>query len=133
MREFLERLKDLYEIVIFTASQQPYADALLDILDPEGVLFHHRLFRTSCTFTQGYYAKNLGRLGRPIEQTVIVDNSPQSFLLHVENGIPITSWFGDVDDTELLKLRAFLQEMHLEAGEDVRNFLRKKFEWIPSQ
>lgn len=39
-------------------------------------------------------------------------------------------WFGDLDDTELLKLRAFLQEMHAEAGEDVRDFLRRKFEWI---
>jgi len=29
MREFLESLKDLSEIVIFTASQQPYADTLL--------------------------------------------------------------------------------------------------------
>jgi Dullard-like phosphatase family protein len=130
MKEFLESLKDLYEIVIFTASQQPYADALLDILDPKGVLFHHRLFRTSCTFTQGYYVKNLARLGRPIDQTVIVDNSPQSFMLHVENGIPITSWFGDLDDRELLKLRTFLQEMHCQSVKDVRDFLRKKFEWI---
>jgi TFIIF-interacting CTD phosphatase-like protein len=32
-------------VVVFTASQQVYADKLLDLIDTEGTLVHHRLFR----------------------------------------------------------------------------------------
>ena len=126
---FLEHAKSKFEIVIFTASQQPYADTLLDILDPKGEFFHHRLFRTACTFSNGFYVKNLSRLGRPIEHTVIIDNSPQAFLYHVENGIPIMSWFGDLEDRELLRLVGFLEELRAHDG-DSREFLRQHFEWL---
>ena len=36
--EFIELVKDDWEIVIFTASQKCYADAILDRLDRHGVL-----------------------------------------------------------------------------------------------
>jgi RNA polymerase II subunit A small phosphatase-like protein len=77
VEEFLERLGKLYEIVIFTASLAKYADPLLDLLDTHHVI-SHRLFRESCTCHEGNYVKDLKILGRPIERTIIVDNSPMS-------------------------------------------------------
>lgn len=35
--EFLQRLADHYELLIYTASLSKYADPLLDILDPKNV------------------------------------------------------------------------------------------------
>jgi CTD small phosphatase-like protein 2 len=38
---------EIFEVVVFTASHQSYADAVLDYLDPLNKLIHHRLYRDS--------------------------------------------------------------------------------------
>lgn len=47
---------DLYEVVVFTASLNKYADPVLDRLDP-GQTVAHRLFRESCFNHRGNYVK----------------------------------------------------------------------------
>lgn len=42
---FLKTLSKLYEIVIFTAASQDYADWILDVLDPTKTYIQHRLYR----------------------------------------------------------------------------------------
>lgn len=71
----------LYELVIYTASLSKYANPLLDWLDPNG-LCSHRLFREHCTFINGIFVKDLDRLDRDLKDTIIIDNSPPSYMLH---------------------------------------------------
>lgn len=110
--EFMRRVGEVFEVVIFTASLSKYADPVLDLLDRHRVI-HHRLFRESCLNYKGNYVKDLSQLGRDLRSTMIIDNSPASYILHPTNAIPITSWFSDPHDTELLDMVPFLVDLTL--------------------
>uniref|UniRef100_A0A023F553 protein-serine/threonine phosphatase n=1 Tax=Triatoma infestans TaxID=30076 RepID=A0A023F553_TRIIF len=108
--EFLQRMGELYECILFTASLAKYADPVADLLDRWGV-FRCRLFRESCVFHRGNYVKDLNRLGRDLQQVVIVDNSPASYIFHPDNAVPVASWFDDMTDTEMLDLIPFFETL----------------------
>ena len=128
--EFLKQVSKWYEVVIFTASVSRYGDPLLDTLD--GILkpnpvskngsrelynntgerhMHQRLFRESCYNYEGNYVKNLSQIGRPLEDIIILDNSPASYIFHPQHAVPISSWFSDVHDNELLDILPLLKDL----------------------
>ncbi|KAF9047257.1 HAD-like domain-containing protein [Panaeolus papilionaceus] len=117
---FLKKMGEIYEVVVFTASLSKYADPVLDKLDVHQVV-SHRLFRESCYNHKGNYVKDLSQLGRPIADTIILDNSPASYIFHPNNAVPVSSWFNDPHDTELTDLVPFLAD--LSGVEDVRGIL----------
>ncbi|KAF5322430.1 hypothetical protein D9619_001838 [Psilocybe cf. subviscida] len=107
---FLKEMGEIYEVVIFTASLSKYADPVLDKLDTHRVVAH-RLFRESCFNHKGNYVKDLSQLGRPIGDTIILDNSPASYIFHPHNAVPVSSWFNDPHDAELTDLVPFLADL----------------------
>ncbi|KAJ0828149.1 putative protein-serine/threonine phosphatase [Helianthus annuus] len=125
LRTFLEKVSEMFHIVIFTASQSIYAKKLLDILDPDGTIISRRAYRDSCIFADGSYTKDLTVLGVDLAKIVIIDNSPQVFRLQVNNGIPIKSWFDDPSDCALISLLPFLES--LVDAQDVRPIIAKRF------
>ncbi|KAJ6665491.1 hypothetical protein lerEdw1_003332, partial [Lerista edwardsae] len=123
--EFLRRMGELFECVLFTASLAKYADPVADLLDKWGA-FRARLFRESCVFHRGNYVKDLSRLGRDLTRIIIVDNSPASYVFHPDNAVgswtatkcgsgsdkvPVASWFDNMADTELLDLLPFFERL----------------------
>lgn len=135
--QFMKRVGELYEVVVFTASvskvntnsefldneemlansEQQYGDPLLDQLDIHKVV-HHRLFRESCYNHQGNYVKDLSQVGRDLKDTIIIDNSPTSYIFHPQHAVPISSWFSDAHDNELLDLIPVLEDL---AGSNVQD------------
>ena len=108
-----------YEIVIFTAAMQDYADWVLNDLDKDKMI-HHRLYRQHASPKGLVFLKDLDRLGRDISKVIIVDNVAENFMLHPDNGIFIRSWFDCKKDTALQELAPFLERIALNRPVDVR-------------
>lgn len=125
---FLDVVSKNFEVVVFTASQQVYADALLDLLEGGRQVVHHRLFRDACLFVQGNFLKDLTVLNRELHNTLIIDNSPHAYGYQPSNGVPIESWFDDPTDEELLKALTLLSRLAEEP--DVRPFIRSHFKTL---
>ena len=59
----------------------------------------------------GVFVKNLGLIGRPLKDTIIIDNSPTSYMLQPECALPILSWYEDMKDRALYDLIPLLIEL----------------------
>lgn len=85
-QDFLRRMNQLnVEIVIFTAATQDYADWVIDQIDTEN-LVHHRLYRQHALPWGPIFIKDLNKLGRVLEKTMIIDNVPENFMLQPDYG-----------------------------------------------
>ena len=124
---FLEVIKDYYEIISFTSATRDYADIVLDIIEKNKrkKYFDYRLYREHTTQFGKKYIKDLSKLGRDLSKIIIVDNLSQCFKLHGENGILISSFYGeDENDKVLIELQKILIKIFYEKG-DVRESINK--------
>lgn len=80
--EFLRRVCKWYNLVVFTASVQEYADPVIDWLETERKFFSARYYRQHCTFRQGAFIKDLSSVESDLSRVMILDNSPLSYLFH---------------------------------------------------
>jgi Dullard-like phosphatase family protein len=126
LKETLRTLSQDYEVIVFTASDRNYADAILDYIDKDRVLIHHRLYRQHCIcYQEDVYIKNLRVLGRDLKHVVVVDNAPYAFSVQLDNGYPILPYFDDPEDGELAHVVDYLRL--LKDAEDVRPINADKF------
>ncbi|CAK0849575.1 unnamed protein product [Prorocentrum cordatum] len=127
--EFLRECAELFDVFTFTAGTRPYAEPLLDRLDPEHSLIKGRFYRTDCREVRvpgrGYqYLKDLAAVTGDMRR-VVLDNNPMSFLCQPQNGIPIADFVGGGPDGELARVLALLRR--LDAEDDVRPVLDGMF------
>ena len=120
VNEFLRKMSKHYELVLFTASISKYAEPLLKIID-KNELIAFKFYRDHCTLINTNFVKDLSKLGRNLEDVIILDNSHISYALHHDNGIPIESWFDDKNDTTLTDLIPILE--FLAEVDDVRKYI----------
>jgi len=131
MFEFLQKMNSIgYELVIFTAATQDYADWVIDQIDPDR-LVHHRLYRQHALPWGPLFAKDLSRLGRELDRTLIIDNVQENFMMQPNNGIFISTWYDDPQDTALFELSPLLEELIMTRAR-VPDILNKYRDQIPS-
>ena len=114
--QFLNSIKNYYDLIIFTASTRDYADPILDVIErKKGTYFTYRLYRESCSIINNYYIKDISKFGRDLSKSIIVDNMAQNFKLQKENGILISSFWGeDTKDDSLFYLEKILVKIAFE-------------------
>ncbi|KAL9611622.1 MAG: hypothetical protein Q9167_003737 [Letrouitia subvulpina] len=119
--EFLRKVCKWYNLVVFTASVQEYADPVINWLEQERKYFAARYYRQHCTFRNGAYIKDLSSVEPDLSRVMILDNSPLSYIFHEDNAIPIEGWINDPTDNDLLHLIPLLEA--LQYVTDVRALL----------
>ena len=109
LMEFLAKIKEYYELVVFTAATQEYADPIINALETNGKFFDYRLYRMHTIIIDNDFVKDLSKLGRDLSKIIIVDNMEQNYKLQKNNGITIRPFWGkDNEDTALIDLLEIL-------------------------
>ena len=128
-KKTLNLIRKYYHIVVFTASHQAYADAVLNYMDPSNKYFKYRLYRNNCTLVDvegdKFYVKDLDIFDEyyNLKDIVIVDNSVLSFIYHLENGIPIVPYYNEDKDGSLYVVGLYL--LHIYQEDDLREANKK--------
>eukprot|EP00358_Blepharisma_japonicum_P006503 CAMPEP_0202940912 /NCGR_PEP_ID=MMETSP1395-20130829/1047_1 /ASSEMBLY_ACC=CAM_ASM_000871 /TAXON_ID=5961 /ORGANISM="Blepharisma japonicum, Strain Stock R1072" /LENGTH=151 /DNA_ID=CAMNT_0049635699 /DNA_START=538 /DNA_END=990 /DNA_ORIENTATION=- len=123
VEEFISELDKFYELVLFTASSQDYADSAIKQIDPSNKI-KLRLYRQHTGAFNSPYVKNLELLGRDLSKVIIIDDWSTSFSMHPNNGILISPFTGDESDNELKRLLPILVNLAVSDVEDVREALK---------
>lgn len=126
---FLSKVSKWYDLVVFTASMKEYADPVIDWLESSfSGRFSRRLYRHNCILRDGVgYIKDLSIVcgtNVGLGEIILVDNSPVSYAMNVENAIQVEGWISDPSDNDLLTLLPFLEALRYTT--DVRDILALK-------
>jgi carboxy-terminal domain RNA polymerase II polypeptide A small phosphatase len=148
--QFMKRVGELYEVVVFTASVSKVFELLQRATHAHddavrrstaGPTRHPRcrapqaisreLLQSPRKLCQGKHRmtewisaptdavfQDLSQVGRDLRNTIIIDNSPTSYIFHPQHALPISSWFSDAHDNELIDLIPVLEDL---AGAQVRD------------
>ena len=128
-KKTLNLIKKYYHIVVFTASHQAYADAVLNFMDPSNKYFKYRLYRNNCSLVEvdgnKFYVKDLDIFDEyyNLKDIIIIDNSALSFIYHLENGIPIVPYYNEDKDGSLYVVGLYL--IHIFKEDDLREANKK--------
>ena len=130
---FLEEVSQYYELIIFTSATEAYANSVIEAIEKEKKYFDFIFYRQHTIIIGNDFVKDLTRIGRPLNSTIIIDNTPQNFRFQKENGICVKPFWGqDTNDKTLYNLIPILIDI-AKMGGDIRINLNKFKEEIVSK
>lgn len=128
VEKFLEYVEKEFDLIVFTASDKAYADTIINYIERDKKYFKMRLYRNHCIFIEpGLYIKDLRIFSdiKNMEDIIILDNSLFSFANQLNNGILITSFFSDKNDTFLQNVMDYLD--YIKNEKDIREINKDSF------
>ena len=120
LKNFLKKVSKYFNLILFTAAYQEYADVIIDYIDPENIFFKKRFYRESCiNLNDNINIKDLNIFNDiDLKHSVILDNNIYSFCNNLKNGILINSFFEGEDD-DLMNIYYYLDN-YIKNSQDVR-------------
>lgn len=136
--DFLKKMKQIYELIIFSSGTLDYIMPIIKIIEKKGKFFEYILYRKHISFLKnGEYYKDLSLLNRNLKNVIIVDDMAKNFVLHKSNGICIKPFKGDVINNRntLELLGKILQKIRYDADitGDIRISLQEEKNIIYSE
>ena len=127
LTEFLEHLSRRFELVLYTASGNVYADKMRMLIDPDERFFRSYLSRRDCVQFKNAHIKCINNFSnRETKEILIIDNALYAFPFNHEQKLLIRPFFGEKDDCELLKVLRFIKRFLLNKR-DVKEIFENTF------
>jgi Dullard-like phosphatase family protein len=125
--EFLEEISHYYELILFTTSTEYFSKPIINAIEENKKYFDFVFYREYAIIVGNDFVKDLTRIGRSLDSTIIIDNMPQNFRLQKENGINIKAFWGeDTNDTALKELGIILVKIAIDGGDVRKGIIRYK-------
>ena len=96
--EFLLKMKNICELILFSYGTPNYVDSIIKIIEKNEKFFEYILDRNHVTYDNGNYVKDLNMLNRDLKNIIIIDDSSKFFKFHKENGICVKPFYGDIEN-----------------------------------
>eukprot|EP01063_Lacrimia_lanifica_P039691 TRINITY_DN8787_c0_g1_i2.p1 TRINITY_DN8787_c0_g1~~TRINITY_DN8787_c0_g1_i2.p1 ORF type:complete len:475 (+),score=139.79 TRINITY_DN8787_c0_g1_i2:61-1485(+) len=123
VEELFDLLQQKAEAIAWTAGLRAYAQAVLANIDKKSAI-KHCIYRHHKWFTgQAGYQKDLSLLGRPLDKTLIIENTPDCIRGNRENGILVADYEGgELPDSTIPRMTEFLAGL-IDSGLSVPRYL----------
>ena len=102
--DLLSNVGDIFEIIIFTAAKREYAYNIIEKIDYKNFI-DHILYKKHMINIEGNYVKKLDLIGRDLNKIIYVDNLEKNAKFNKKNLYLIPSWYNDIFDKEIYKLK----------------------------
>lgn len=86
-----------FEVIVWTASDRDYAKNVLEAINKDHII-QHLVYRHDKWFKDDNYTKDLTQLGRNLDHTIIIENTPDCIRHNPENGIIVKDF--EIQSTE---------------------------------
>ena len=127
--EFLNEMKKLYELILFTTDFSDYEEQIIENIQKGKNIFDYILNRKSGIDDVNYFIQDLIYLNRNEKQFIILDSSLDRFQTYKNNILYIKPFNGDIinDNNTLYYLSQLLNKIQIdcETTEDIRISINK--------
>jgi len=102
--ELIKKVKENYEIIIFTEKDKKFVDDIMNKIDYDKYI-NYTLYKNHVIYEEKQPIKKLELIGRNLDKIIYVDNSDISAKYNKRNLYKISSWYNDIFDNELITLK----------------------------